>query len=66
MMGMVYGMRLAPILVRGQREEAAHYADAVIGAARLEEGPVSAIMLDDEDADRKTRRRDRKLSLIHI
>ena len=58
------GMLAAPAGIRRQRHQAADQAEHVVGPARAEEGPVPAIVLDDEDPNdeegRQGRRQQRK------
>ena len=47
----VKGMLPAPHEIRRERDQAAEHPQNIVGAARSEERAMTAIMLDDEDAD---------------
>ena len=51
---MMRRMRLAPEIVRGQRQNADNPADPVIGLARRKQGAMAAIVLDHEHPDHQS------------
>src|SRR5690349_2071987 len=57
---MMMGMRVAPVVVWGKRQDAEKTADPVIGGTLGEERAVTAIMLKHEEPKKEGCRRDRQ------
>jgi hypothetical protein len=59
-MGVMDCMGPAPMLVRGQGQDAAQKSYRIVGRMGSEEGPVTTIVLNDEEAHEKTGCQDRQ------